>query len=106
MMKILPLIILLSFSKASQEQLKKDTIVCRNISVIIDLPSISVQLSKYENYEEGFFKFYPNIDSSYMMFHCGAMIGLPIIKSYNRKYKIKNKYKDELKNYICRNYRR
>src|SRR5574344_1978538 len=95
MRKLIFSVIFILITSIIDAQIIKDSIICGKYILTIDVADIGYRYSKIDNYEEGFFKTYPNMDSSYLLIMYGSMISLPILKDkdnwqeYN-KYEMNN----------------
>ena len=77
-------LVLICFSLTYAQGLVTDTVFCEGYYIILQVPSLSYKHATIQKYEEGFFKTYPNLDSSYVFIFKGSMVKLPFLKSNNK----------------------
>lgn len=77
-------LVIICFSLSSAQELVTDTVSCGGYYIILQVPSLSYKYATIQKYEEGFFKTYPNLDSSYVFIFKGSMVKLPFLKSNNK----------------------
>ncbi|HOF16977.1 MAG TPA: hypothetical protein PLF32_08770 [Bacteroidales bacterium] len=78
------------FGQSKFDSLVKDTIILENREMIIEIPYISTVYKEKDSYEEGWFIYYPFIDTSLLFIHYGALVKRPFYREF-QFYELKEK---------------